>query len=103
MTDGHVPQDLTAVRVQAAVDQIRAEVRDLAGMVGRHRAAGCQAPGGACPGVAVIERLSRAACSHRFDLAVAAMILLAEQNALLAQRNTEIATLRAQLIRRAVP
>lgn len=96
MTDNHVPNDLTRPAIQAAIDQVRAEVRDLTAHIRRHLDAGCRAPGGACPGLAVIERLARASCSHRFDVTVAALIRLAE-------RDAEVAALRQQLIRRAHP
>ena len=81
--------------MQAAVDQVRAEVRDLVGHIRKHRAAGCHMAG-ACPGQEVIHRLYELACDRRFDLAVAALIVLAE-------RDAEIAALRRQLIRRAAP
>jgi len=91
MTDpDHFPAShLAQPRVQAAIDQRRAEVRDLAGQVRQHLDAGCPA-GSACPGVPVIRHLGRVCEHHRFDLAVAALILLAEQDA-------EIKSLRVQL------
>lgn len=96
MTDDHVERDLSEVRLQAAIDQIRAEVRDLVGHIRKHRDRGCHVVGGACPGSKVITRLAAMACDARFDLAVAALITVAE-------RDAEISALRRALVRRAAP
>lgn len=78
--DEHVPvEHLRQIRMQAAIDQVRAEVRDLVGLVGRHLEAGCLEAG--CPGMEVISRLTAVTCGHRFDVAVATLIVLAERDA----------------------
>ena len=92
MTDQHegFPAGyLAQPAVQAAIDQRRAEVRDIAGQVRQHVDGGCPS-GPACPGSAVIRRLGKVCDHRRFDLLVAALLLLAEQDA-------ELERLRAQL------
>jgi len=80
---------LAQPNIQAAIDQRRAEVRDLAGQVRQHLEAGCPA-GSSCPGSPVIRHLGKVCDHHRFDITVAALILLAE-------RDMEIKSLRLQL------
>ncbi|NED57827.1 hypothetical protein G3I24_43940 [Micromonospora aurantiaca] len=90
MTDPHYSRAyLAQPHVQAVVDQRRAEVSDLAGQVRRHRDDGCPAMS-ACPGTAMTGHLAGMCDHHRFDLLVAALILLAEKNA-------EVRSLRGQL------
>ncbi|KAB1119072.1 hypothetical protein [Micromonospora aurantiaca (nom. illeg.)] len=90
MTDPHYsPAYLAQPHVQAAVDQRRAEVADLAGQVRRHRDDGCPSMA-ACPGTPVTGRLAGMCDHRRFDLLVAALILLADKDA-------EVRSLRVQL------
>lgn len=90
MTDPHYSAAyLAQPHVQAVVDQRRAEVADLAGQVRRHHDVGCPAAS-ACPGTPLTGRLAGMCDHHRFDLLVAALILLAEKNA-------EVRSLRGQL------